>query len=167
MVAAVEVRDAQPGEADALVTLWRELSTAAGPSRLPAPPSAAAAEVAVGKHLDDPAGRLLVVELDGEVHGMRVDPVALGMAPATLDDLRGGDPATNAALARKVLAGEGGHHRDIVVLNAAAGLVVSGLADDMAAGVLAAHASIDDGRAAAALDALVTTSVAARTAGQG
>ena len=70
MVAAVEVRDAQPGDADALVTLWRELSTAAGPSRLPAPPSAAAAEVAVGKHLDDPAGRLLVVELDGEVHGM-------------------------------------------------------------------------------------------------
>ncbi|HET6741367.1 MAG TPA: GNAT family N-acetyltransferase [Kribbella sp.] len=70
-MAAIEVRDARPEDADALVTLWRELSTAAGlPSRLPAPPSVAAAEVAVSKHQEDPFGRLLVVELDGDVHGM-------------------------------------------------------------------------------------------------
>jgi GNAT superfamily N-acetyltransferase len=71
-VAAIEVRDAQQGDAGALVALWRELTTlgAGLPSRLPAPPSPTAVEVAVSKHLDDPSGRLLVGELDGEVHGM-------------------------------------------------------------------------------------------------
>ena len=107
-----------------------------------------------------------VVELkDGEIRPLAVDPTRFGMGQATLADLRGGDPATNAALARAVLAGEEGHHRDIVVLNAAAGLVVAGLADTMEAGVDAARASIDDGRASASLDALVRESVAARTAG--
>jgi len=71
VAAAIEVRDAQPGDAGALVALWRELTTAgAHPSRLPAVPSEAAVEVAVSKHLDDPFGRLVVVELDGVVHGM-------------------------------------------------------------------------------------------------
>jgi GNAT superfamily N-acetyltransferase len=70
VVAAVEVRDAQPGDAGALVALWRELTTAGLPSRLPAPPSDAAAEVAISKHLGDPLGRLLVGELDGQVHAM-------------------------------------------------------------------------------------------------
>jgi GNAT superfamily N-acetyltransferase len=70
VVAAIEVRDARVGDAGALVALWRELTTAGLPSRLPAPPSTAAAEVAVSKHLDDPLGRLLVVELDGDIHGM-------------------------------------------------------------------------------------------------
>jgi anthranilate phosphoribosyltransferase len=70
----------------------------------------------------------------------------------------GGEPATNAGLARRVLAGDPGPHRDIVVLNAAGGLVVAGLADDIAAGLDAARASIDEGRAAAALDRLVAAS---------
>jgi GNAT superfamily N-acetyltransferase len=71
VAAAIEVRDAQRGDADALVALWREMTTGSGhPLRLPATPSAAVVEVAVGKHLDDPFGRLLVGELDGAVHGM-------------------------------------------------------------------------------------------------
>jgi len=72
VVAAIEVRDARPEDAGALVALWRELtSVAAGhPNRLPAVPSVAAVEVAVSKHADDPFSRMLVVELDGEVHGM-------------------------------------------------------------------------------------------------
>lgn len=71
VAAAIEVRDAQRGDAGALVLLWREVtSTGAHPSRLPPTPSPAAVEVAVSKHLDDPFGRLLVCELDGEVHGM-------------------------------------------------------------------------------------------------
>ncbi len=45
---------------------------------------------------------------------------------------RGGDAAANAEIAASVFAGEPGAHRDIVILNAAAGLVVGGLADDMA-----------------------------------
>jgi GNAT superfamily N-acetyltransferase len=70
MAAAVEVRDAQRGDAAALVALWREMTTGAGhQSRLPAP-SPAAVEVAISKHLDDPLGRLLVGELDGVVQAM-------------------------------------------------------------------------------------------------
>lgn len=71
MAAAIEVRDAQRGDAAALVSLWREMTNGNGhPLRLPATPSAAAVEIAVGKHLDDPFGRLLVGELDGAVHAM-------------------------------------------------------------------------------------------------
>ena len=107
-----------------------------------------------------------VVEVDGgEVRTLAVDPGAFGIGPASLVDLRGGDPAVNAGLAQRVLAGDAGHHRDIVVLNAAAGLVVAGIAADMAEGVEAARASIDDGRAATTLDLLVAESVAARTEG--
>ncbi|MGH9019230.1 MAG: anthranilate phosphoribosyltransferase, partial [Acidimicrobiales bacterium] len=57
-----------------------------------------------------------------------------------------------------VLAGGKGPHRDIVVLNAAAGLLVAGLADDLAAGVELAGAVIDDGRALRVLQALVHVS---------
>jgi anthranilate phosphoribosyltransferase len=87
-----------------------------------------------------------------------VDPSALGLAPARLGDLRGGDAATNAKYARRVLSGEPGPHRDIVLLNAAAGLVVAGLCADIEAGLLRAAAAVDDGRAEAALDRLVAAS---------
>jgi anthranilate phosphoribosyltransferase len=63
-----------------------------------------------------------------------------------------------------VLAGDAGPHRDVVVLNAGAGLVVAGLAGDLAAGVALAGATIDSGAAAAALDRVVTVSQAARPA---
>ncbi|MFF1816626.1 GNAT family N-acetyltransferase [Kribbella sp. NPDC058245] len=69
MAAAIAVRDAQRGDAAALVALWRELTTT-GASRLPGVPTVAAAEVAVSKHLADPSGRLVVGELDGQVHAM-------------------------------------------------------------------------------------------------
>jgi anthranilate phosphoribosyltransferase len=100
-----------------------------------------------------------VVDLqDGAVRSYVVDPADLGIAPAPAAALVGGDPATNAALARRVLAGDVGPHRDIVALNAAAGLIVAGLADDLEAGVKLARATLDDGRAARVLDALVATS---------
>src|SRR5438132_8097105 len=62
-----------------------------------------------------------------------VDPAELGLPGAGLDQLRGADPATNARIARLVLEGEPGPHRDIVLLNAAAGLVVAGHARDLKA----------------------------------
>jgi anthranilate phosphoribosyltransferase len=100
-----------------------------------------------------------VIELrDGEVREYAVDPKELGIAPAPTEALVGGDPATNAALARRVLAGDPGPHRDIVCLNAGAGLVVAGVADDLVHGVRAAQAAIDSGGAAAALDRLVAIS---------
>ena len=92
-----------------------------------------------------------VVEVrDGKVTTGTVDPAALGIEPAPPSALVGGDPAHNAALARRVLSGEPGPHREIVTLNAAAGLVVAGLADDLADGLATARAAIDDGRAAGA-----------------
>ena len=95
---------------------------------------------------------------DGEVSEFSVDPSDFGIAPATADDLRGGAPEENALVVRRVLAGEPGAHRDIVVLNAAGGLVVAGLADDLEAGLQLAAAAIDDGRAQAHLDALIRVS---------
>jgi anthranilate phosphoribosyltransferase len=104
-------------------------------------------------------GRSEVIELDhGTVRHFRVDPEQLGLARAHDDDLVGGDPAVNAAAVRKVLAGEPGAHRDIVVLNAGAGLVVGGRAASLGEGIELAAAAIDSGTAAATLDRLVAAS---------
>jgi anthranilate phosphoribosyltransferase len=100
-----------------------------------------------------------VLELrEGDVHAYEVDPKDLGITPASVEALAGGDPATNAALARGVLDGEPGPHRDIVCLNAGAALLAAGMADDLASGIGAARSSIDEGAAAAALDRLVAIS---------
>jgi anthranilate phosphoribosyltransferase len=111
-----------------------------------------------------------VVELrggyGGEPRTYDVDPAALGLGGSSAGALRGGDAAANADHARRVLDGERGPHRDVVMLNAGAGLVVAGLADDLAAGVALAAEAIDDGRAAAVLERLVRVSKeAASTAG--
>lgn len=100
-----------------------------------------------------------VLELrDGAVRSYVVDPTQLGLRRVDPAELAGGDVAANVALTHAVLGGEPGPHRDIVVLNAAAGLVAAGVVDDLPAGVEAAAAAIDDGRAAAVLDRLVTVS---------
>jgi anthranilate phosphoribosyltransferase len=103
-----------------------------------------------------------VVELDdsGELIRYDVDPAAWGLRVAKSSDLVGGDAADNASAARTVLAGEAGAHRDVVVLNAAAGLMAGGVAADLHEGLALAAAAIDDGRAAAALDKLVAVSTA-------
>ncbi len=101
-------------------------------------------------------GPSIVIDLrDGEVTTIEVDPAALGLSPVDPALLVGGDPATNADLARRIFDGERIPHRDLVVLNAAAGLVVAGLVDDIAMGLEAAAAALDDGSAAAALDRVV------------
>jgi len=91
------------------------------------------------------------------VHGV-VDAESLGFPRATLDDLRGGDAQNNAQAVRRVLGGVQGPHRDISVLNAAAGLVVGGLAVDLGSGVELASAVLDDGRATVVLEGLVRVS---------
>ncbi|MFT6291145.1 MAG: anthranilate phosphoribosyltransferase [Ilumatobacter sp.] len=99
----------------------------------------------------------------GVVQQFQVDPGDYGFAPATADDLRGGEPAENAEAVRRVLAGEMGPHRDVVILNAGAALVVGGVSTDLRAGINTAAAAIDDGRASAALDAFVSVSQAQAT----
>jgi anthranilate phosphoribosyltransferase len=104
---------------------------------------------------------------DGDMTRTVLDPLDLGIARAEPAALLGGDPADNAAIARRVLDGEKGAVRDVVLLNAAAALVVADAAESLAAGLEAAAASIDTGRAAATLDAFVATSRAAREAEAG
>lgn len=100
-----------------------------------------------------------VIEVvEGTTRRFELDPAAVGLERRQVDDIAVGDPAENAEVARRVLAGERGAHRDIVVLNAAAGLVVGGHVVDLAEGVEAAAASIDDGRAAAVLERLAAAS---------
>ncbi len=103
-------------------------------------------------------GPSTVLEIrDGLVVEHLIEPKALGIKVQRRAP-EGGDTAANVALARSVLAGDAGPHRDIVVLNAAAGLVVAGVIDDIADGVLCATEAIDSGAAAAALATLVTAS---------
>ncbi len=97
----------------------------------------------------------------GAVRTFVLDPTLLGVPRATPAELKGGDPVRNAEVARDVLAGAKGPARDIVVLNAAAALVVAGVAAGFAEGIEAAHASLVEGRAAAALEQLVALSGAA------
>ena len=96
-----------------------------------------------------------VVDLrQGHIRRYEVDPRALGLAPATKADLAGGDAATNAEHALRVLGGQLGPHRDVVLLNAAAALMVAGLAEELSEGLELAASAIDSGGAAAALDRL-------------
>lgn len=75
-------------------------------------------------------------------------PEDFGVAKAGLTDLLGGDTACNVTIANEILAGAAGPKRDIVLVNAAAGLLVSGLAESLKAGVNKAAQAIDSGRAA-------------------
>jgi anthranilate phosphoribosyltransferase len=103
------------------------------------------------------AGVTTIAEFkDGAVRSFEIVPEDAGLPRATLDDLRGGEPAYNAALMHGVLGGEKGPLRDIVLLNAAAGLVVAGRAADLREGVAIAADTVDSGKAAAVLDRLVT-----------
>jgi anthranilate phosphoribosyltransferase len=104
------------------------------------------------------AGSVVLDVGDGEVRQSRLDPTVHGIARATRDDLRGGDPVEAARVARSVLGGEPGPKRDVVVLNAGAALEVAGAAAGLEAGIALAAASIDDGRAAATLDRWVAVS---------
>ena len=73
------------------------------------------------------------------------------MPQARLEDLAGGDAATNAAIAREVLAGKRGPRRDVVLVNAAAALCVAERAADLEQGVRLAAEAIDSGEANAVL----------------
>ena len=92
---------------------------------------------------------------DGAVRLFRITPEAVGLPRATIDDLRGGEPETNALALRGLLRGESGAYRDMVLLNAAAAMLVADKVETLGEGVALAAQVIDDGRAAQALDRLV------------
>jgi anthranilate phosphoribosyltransferase len=99
----------------------------------------------------------------GEVSQSSFDPRSLGIAPATIEELRGGTAELNAEVARRVLAGEAGPVRDAVLLNAAAAVAAyeagdGSLQERLAAGLATATAALDDGRAGALLNRWVEVS---------
>src|SRR5947207_11567393 len=102
------------------------------------------------------AGTTRVAEFkDGKVVEFEVEPEDAGVKPAKIDQLKGGEPAHNAALMRDLLGGAHGPLRDIVLLNSGAALVVAGRADNLRDGAELAAGSIDSGAARQRLDKLV------------
>ncbi len=102
------------------------------------------------------AGPTRVTASGPEVGGLKefsVRPEDCGIEPGPLEGLRGGDAAANAAILEKVLAGESGPHRDAVVLNAAAAILVAGLSRDLREAAERARASMDSGAAWKVLEA--------------
>jgi anthranilate phosphoribosyltransferase len=99
-----------------------------------------------------PAGVTHVAELRyGVVSTYAVTPADFGLEEAPLESIRGGEPATNAAILRAILSGEPHPARTGVLLNAGAALMVVGASRSFAEGAAAAAALIDSGRAAAKL----------------
>jgi anthranilate phosphoribosyltransferase len=95
---------------------------------------------------------------EGVVRTSRVRPEDFGMPRAAIGDLQGGDREENAQIIRRILDGEPGPRRDIVLMNAAAALVVGGKAGDLKQGVGLAAQSVDSGAAAGKLSALIDLS---------
>lgn len=98
-----------------------------------------------------------------------VDPAALGLAKARVEDLRGGSAADNAAVVRDLVAGKTGPVRDAVLLNAAGALAAfdgftGSLTEDLASGMRKAADAIDSGKAAKLLDDWVKLSTSLATA---
>lgn len=93
---------------------------------------------------------------DGEVLSYQIAPEDFGLVRADIAQLVVADSSESLALIDQVLSGNKGAARDIVVLNAGAGVYVSGLAKSLAEGVKQAEAAIDTGKALAAKNAYVT-----------
>ena len=83
----------------------------------------------------------------GEIKTYKFDALDLGLDRVNLQDLQGGEPSENAKLIKNILNGSTGPKRDIVLLNAAAGIVVGGKAKSLKEGMKKATESIDSGAA--------------------
>ena len=91
---------------------------------------------------------------NGAVRTYDLDPAELGLAPATVQDLRGGTPDEFAAMMRDLLSNRlNGARRDAVLLNAAGALAAE--TGDFKSALAEARASLDSGNALAKLNALV------------
>jgi anthranilate phosphoribosyltransferase len=91
---------------------------------------------------------------NGAIVEYEIDPRSLGLAHTDRAGIAGGTAADNGRKIRAILAGEPGPGRDIVLLNAAAALVVGGVATDLEDGVARARQALDSGAAARKLEEL-------------
>jgi anthranilate phosphoribosyltransferase len=101
---------------------------------------------------------------DGTVRTFHVHPGDFGLKKATIAAIAGGDARTNAKVLVDLLEGQPGPVRDIVLLNAGAGLFLTGRAASVREGIALAGEAIDTGRAKAALESLVRVTTEGRTA---
>jgi anthranilate phosphoribosyltransferase len=92
---------------------------------------------------------------DGKIKTFEMTPEEHGFKRAAPETIRGGDAQANAVIVQKILNGEIGPQRDVVMLNAAAAFVAAGLDDSFKAGIARAKESIDSGTARGKLDALI------------
>ena len=100
--------------------------------------------------------RVSYLKEDGSIEHIDIDPTELGFHLASLNDLKGDDAPTNAAILRGVLDGsETGAKRDVVLLNAGAAMMAADVSHSIADGVSLAKDCIDSGRALAKLDNLI------------
>ncbi len=91
---------------------------------------------------------------DGQIRTYDISPEQFFGKAADPRELAGGEPARNAEITRRILHGEKGARRNVVLLNGAAALVASGRVTDISAGIRLAEEAIDSGAAADKLDAL-------------
>lgn len=94
----------------------------------------------------------------GSLTTFEITPEQYGLPRATLDDLRGGEPADNALAMTQLFDGAPGAYRDIVLLNSAAALFVADRVDTIEAGIAMARDAIDSGKAKQTLARLVAVS---------
>jgi anthranilate phosphoribosyltransferase len=92
---------------------------------------------------------------DGLIRTYDIDPEQYFGRLAQPDEMAGGDPAVNAVITREILTGTPGAKRDVILINAGAALLAAGKVDNLKAGIRMAAEAIDEGQAAAKLDALV------------
>jgi anthranilate phosphoribosyltransferase len=101
------------------------------------------------------AGETLIAEVsNGRVHRFTVTPEEFGVGRAPIEALSGGSPAENAQLIRSLLEGERGPRLDVVLVNAAAALVVTGQAEDFRSATILARRAVTSGAASEKLEQL-------------
>ncbi len=101
-------------------------------------------------------GKTRVCELkDGRIQSYSISPGDFGLSQASLDNLKGGSVDENAALLRRILAGDTGPQRDVVLMNAAAVLLVGKKVRTLQEGISLAKEVIDSGQALTKLEQLI------------
>ena len=103
---------------------------------------------------------------DGAISPISINPASLGFPPPLQGALRGGTADENAQIVRRLLEGESGARRDIVLLNAGAAIWVAGVAGSLEEGVELARRSIDSGAARERLTTLIAASGAGVEVGE-
>jgi anthranilate phosphoribosyltransferase len=104
------------------------------------------------------SGPSAVTEFDartGATTTYKIDPREFELTIASVEELRGGGVEENIKITRDILSGENGARRSVTLLNAGAGIYAANAATSIGEGIEIAKASIDSGKALAALDGLV------------